>query len=643
MSDKHRTDIDGLRAIAVLMVLVFHFDLLPFGRAGFTGVDVFYVISGFLITSIVNRQLDAGQFSIKNFYLSRIRRLAPALFVTLILVMIGGLICLFPLDLLSLTKEILAAQTYVANIYYWRTVNYFGLSVSSAFLLHTWSLAVEEQFYLIYPLCLLLVHRYFRRYLWPIIFMAMILSFCSNLAFVASKPQATFYLLPTRAWELLIGAMILPALSRIPGQRRYAEAAGLAGLTAIAIGFVTYDRSIYFPGWFALLPTLGAALALWSGTIANTITNRALSNRFLGYAGLVSYPLYLVHWPIAIFASRLLGGDYGLAWRTSMMVLSFGVASFIYHFIEQPVRDRRLLVSGNRLIAGYAAGLFITVASTVLVFATHGMPQRYPTEVVRLASFSDDKLGEMKECDYEGKALEQNSDFCSIGKIDLEPQWLVYGDSHAWAAHDVFDKWLRERGESGLFIFRHGCPPLTDVHMFQDQGKCFSFNANVLAFLRDAKGIKNVVLVSTWRQAIEGLLSSSEDSQSTVEESTKLFGNTFSETIHRINALGKQIFVWEPLPGAKQSVPQTLAEDALKNRHTDIEFSKAEYLSTYAFFFEALAENRAFISHVFSPSKALCFSGACAVVANGIPLYFDNGHITKSSTEFWIDKVMDAN
>ena len=279
-SGKHRADIDGLRAIAVLMVLVFHFDLLPFGRAGFIGVDVFFVISGFLITSIVNRQLDAGQFSLKNFYLSRIRRLAPALFVTLILVMITGLICLFPSDLLSLTNEIFAAQSYVANIYYWRTVNYFGLSVSSAFLLHTWSLAVEEQFYLIYPLCLLLAHRYFRRYLWPIIFIAMALSFCANLAFVSSKPQATFYLLPTRAWELLIGAMILPALSRIPGRRHYAEAAGLAGLAAIAIGFVTYDRSIYFPGWFALLPTLGAALALWFGTIANTITNRALSNGF---------------------------------------------------------------------------------------------------------------------------------------------------------------------------------------------------------------------------------------------------------------------------------------------------------------------------------------------------------------------------
>jgi peptidoglycan/LPS O-acetylase OafA/YrhL len=625
------------------MVLVFHFKVLPFGSAGFTGVDVFYVISGFLITSIITRQLEAGQFSLKTFYLSRVRRLAPALFITLAGVVIAGAIWLFPIDFISLTKEVVAAQTYAANFYYWRTLNYFGLSANSAFLLHTWSLAVEEQFYLIYPLCLLVIHRYLGKYLWPIIFFILLLSFSVNILLVSTKPEATFYLLPTRAWELLIGGMILPALSRASSMQRYSEAAGLIGLAAIAVGFAAYDRGIAFPGWFALFPTLGTALVLWSGSVANTTTCKVLSNRSLGYVGLISYPLYLVHWPITVFASRLLGNEYSLTWRCSMMALSFAAASAVYHLVEQPIRRGRLLASRRTLMAGYISGLAITAASTAVIFTSKGVPQRYPTEVVRLASFTNDRLDEMKECDYNGKRLNRDSDFCFIGKPGSIPQWLVYGDSHAWAAHDAFDEWLRQKNQAGLFIFRHECPPLVGIHLFRDQGACFSFNNKVLKFLEQSKTTENVVLVSTWRQAIEGLLSNSENKPSTVQQSTELFENSFSATIHELKAIGKHIYIWEPVPGAKESVPQTLAEDALIHKHTDIEFSESEYQSTYKFFFDALARNRSFIDRTFSPAKTLCATGKCSVIENGVPLYFDSGHISKSSRDFWVRMLMDPN
>ena len=159
---KYRADIDGMRAIAVLLVLVFHFSLVPAIKAGFLGVDVFYVISGFLITTILRKQLDTGTFSLRNFYINRIRRLAPALLVVLLMVMSAGALWLFPDELIDLSKQALLSQFYVANIYYWRTINYFGLSVHDIFLLHTWSLAVEEQFYLIYPVCIWFLHRYFK-------------------------------------------------------------------------------------------------------------------------------------------------------------------------------------------------------------------------------------------------------------------------------------------------------------------------------------------------------------------------------------------------------------------------------------------------------------------------------------------------
>ena len=207
---KYRADVDGMRAIAVMLVLVFHFSLFTGARAGFLGVDVFFVISGFLITTILKRQLDAGNFSLGAFYVNRIRRLAPALFAVLLMVSCAGVWWLFPNELIELSKQIAVSQLYIANIYYWRNINYFGLGVHDIFLLHTWSLAVEEQFYLLYPMCILLLHRHLRRYFWAAIGLGFLVSLGLNILFVSQKPEATFYLLPTRAWELLMGALVAP-------------------------------------------------------------------------------------------------------------------------------------------------------------------------------------------------------------------------------------------------------------------------------------------------------------------------------------------------------------------------------------------------------------------------------------------------
>ena len=201
----YRADIDGMRAIAVMLVLVFHFSLFSVVKAGFLGVDVFFVISGFLITTILKMQLDTGRFDLRNFYVNRIRRLAPALLVVLLIVMLAGVLWLFPNDLINLSKQALVSQFYVANIYYWRNINYFGLGVHDIFLLHTWSLAVEEQFYLIYPACIWVLHRYFKRYFWAMITTGCLASFSLNILFVSCYPEATFYLLPTLRMGALDG------------------------------------------------------------------------------------------------------------------------------------------------------------------------------------------------------------------------------------------------------------------------------------------------------------------------------------------------------------------------------------------------------------------------------------------------------
>ena len=630
-SNRYFPAIDGLRAIAVLMVLVFHFDLLSGAQGGFMGVDVFFVISGFLITSIIAPQINNASFSLGRFYLNRVRRLAPALFVTLFVVILAGLAWLYPSDLIELSKQALVAQTYVANIYYWRTVNYFGITSSSAFLLHTWSLAVEEQFYLIYPFFLIAAHRYVGKYVWQLILSAFILSFSLNMIFVYNKPEATFYLLPTRAWELLLGALMVWLRPRLTPSLSMVQFLGILGVALIGYSLFGFDKTFYFPGYFALLPTAGAALVILSATGQPTLFSSLMSNPVATYIGRISYPLYLIHWPLNIFAARLLPESYGAPARWLVFALSLIIASAIFHLAEEPIRTGRVFKSMPSLRNGYLAGVAATIFVCITIYASNGVPQRYPPEAVRLAGFTNDKIGDLP-CEFQKGKIDTAS-FCKIGLTAHAPTWLVYGDSHAWAAFAAFDKWLSNSGQSGLFIFRHSCPPLEGIHLVHDPG-CFEFNNEVLGFLSKSQEIKNVLLVSTWLQAREGFLTTSENVVPSSTESIALFKRQFLATVTQLKKQGVRVVIWEPVPGAKRSVPQALA-GAYPGKDGESEFTTAQYLSNYDFFFDALLQARELVDATVSPSRALCGSGFCASTIGGNPAYFDNSHIAASTSDFW--------
>lgn len=632
---EYRADIDGMRAIAVMLVLVFHFSLVPAARAGFLGVDVFFVISGFLITAILKRQLDTGSFGIGRFYVNRIRRLAPALLVVLLMTMSAGALWLLPNELIELSKQALVSQLYVANFYFWRNISYFGLGVHDVFLLHTWSLGVEEQFYLLYPVCILFLHRHLRKYFWAAIVLGFLISFGLNVLFVSQKPEATFYLLPTRAWELLMGALVFLVAGKWVPNKFVAETTGLLGAGLVIIGVAFYRNDFHFPGFYALLPTTGAACLLLSGQGGATSVSRVLSLPPIVYIGKISYSLYLVHWPINVFADLLIE-HYSRGWRLAMFALSIVLAAIVYHVVEEPTHHKRYLATKNKLLLGYATGIAVTASVFVIVHLSNGLPQRFPTQVVRLANYANDKEEHLEACDFAGQALRNPGSFCEIGAAGQSPEWLIYGDSHALAAYAAFDKWLRLNGQAGLFIFRHGCPPLNDVHLFGDRGECFAFNQAVTRFIESHADLRNIALVSTWRQAIEGRLSMSSQVQPTKEESVQLFADRFSQTLRHLHDLGRQVYVWEPLPGARKNVPRELARAAWKHRPANIEIDLAEYRSTYRFFFDALKKDRQWITLLFSPSQALCNTGKCAVSYDGVPLYADNGHMTKSTVDFWL-------
>lgn len=632
----YRPDIDGIRAIAVMLVVVFHFHLVPGVNSGFMGVDIFFVISGFLITAIIQRQLVAGTFRLGTFWVHRIRRLGPALISTTVLTLLAGWMWLLPDDFAKLAQQTIAAQLYYANIFYWRNVNYFGLQAHDVYLLHTWSLAVEEQFYILFPLALVAIARWAQKRIVIVLSFLALISFGLNIAFVGIKPEATFYLMPTRAWELLAGSLLALYVARQQSSRPLAATvAGAAGLACLALTVALYREDFAFPGVFALLPVSAGVLLILSGSCGRSFASRFLSLPPLTYIGKISYPLYLVHWPVNVFATAALGPGYGQGWRVSMLLLSMALAAAIYHGIEGPVRAWLDRARARIVVQWYGAAVVGAVAISIIVVRTDGLPARFSDRVVHLASFVRDAPPPLHECEYSGGADLQPEAMCRLGQAGAAPRWLVYGDSHAWAASGALDQWLKKTGQSAQFMFVHACPPVIGVYVFRQGSACFRSNTAALAYLKNQPTISNVLLISTWRQAKEGGITATPNRKLAPKESIELFDKQFALTLEELRQLGKRVYVWEPLPGARASVPQAMARSALSARPAAIEFTRSEYLDDNAFFFDSLHKQRGLIAGTFSPSRELCGSGRCITEVGGVPLYFDNAHLTYSLRSFW--------
>jgi peptidoglycan/LPS O-acetylase OafA/YrhL len=581
----------------------------------------------------------------------RIRRLAPALVATTALTLLVGWLWLLPTEFSKLAQQTIAAQLYFANIFYWQNVNYFGLRAHDVYLLHTWSLAVEEQFYIVFPMAMVGVNRLLGRARWASrdasspwrlgLFLALgaVVSFGLNVGMVHAKPEATFYLMPTRAWELLAGALLALWVPRLRGdQARAANWAGLAGWGLMGIALTSYREDLAFPGAFALLPVASGVLLILAGSLGAGFSTRLLSVAPLTYLGKISYPLYLVHWPVNVFATAVLGPGYTLGWRAAMLVLSVLLAMLIFHGIEGSAR-RWLPGAPARVLWWYGASLVGAVAFSSWVWTHQGVPARFPPQVVQLAAYAQDLPPSQDHCEYRGNKALQLQSMCRLGSSAVAPTWLVYGDSHAWAASGAIDEWLKNTGQSAAFMFVHACPPVLGVYVFRQGATCYQANAAALALLRDTPSLAQVLLISTWRQAQEGLLSNRPNRLLTTNQSVELFEQQFGVTLRQLRALGKRSYVWEPLPGARANVPQAMARAELTGIPADINYSHTNYLSEFSFFFKPLAQNRELIDGVFSTSTELCASGLCMSAVAGLPLYYDNAHLAHTQRFFWADAL----
>jgi peptidoglycan/LPS O-acetylase OafA/YrhL len=425
--------------VAVLAVVAFHIPWLK-GRfsGGYVGVDVFFVISGYLISAIMFSNIENKTFSIAWFYERRVRRIFPALMFMLAVVSLACYRYLFPSELEGYAASLLSATLSGSNFYFWHLAGYFDAPLSHP-LLHTWSLAVEEQFYLVFPLFLTLARRFSPRHLRAWVLLLAAVSFGISAVEAYRNPNSAFYMPYTRAWEMLLGTIL--SMGMLPQMRSAAarNLATVAGLAAIVVSVAWYAETTPFPGIAALLPCGGAALIIWAGEAGSSVVGRLLSLRPVVFVGLISYSLYLWHWPLIVFQSMGLIPGNQLAKYPSIAVvfgLSVAVATLSWAFVERPFRKGRMRLSGRPLFGLAAAASAAFIVFGLVTLRSGGFRHRFPPEAVELASYTGktDNLANQREGTCFITNRSKFSDFDTgtcLRESSTAKNYLLLGDSHA--------------------------------------------------------------------------------------------------------------------------------------------------------------------------------------------------------------------
>jgi peptidoglycan/LPS O-acetylase OafA/YrhL len=497
IAPRYRRDIDGLRAIAVTSVVLYHAGV-PFLRSGFVGVDIFFVISGFLIGGIIYRGASTDTFRFATFYARRARRILPALFAVIVATMVAGAILFSPAEYSGLAKSSAAATAAVSNIRFWKSISYFTPTAELDPMLMTWSLGVEEQFYIAFPFVLLaLRHRGLATHLWCLGTLSA-LSFAACVYLTSQQPAAAFYLLPARAWELGMGTIlaVLIANGKLVVRGRAASVLAAFGLAAVVASLIVFDQQTPFPGVAATLPVFGAAALLLTET--SGINRRLLSNKVAVGIGLISYSWYLWHWPVMAFmrASAIVAPSplaMGLA-----VALTFAIAVLSWRFIEQPFR--RAVLPNARVLVRYAVALAGLIALPMAVVAADGVPARVSPQVrqidVAVAENRDDQCLRLT-----GDAPQQTAQ--CFGVSPGRGAIALIGDSHAAALAPAVRQYAARRGWGVAQLTKSSCRPLLNVTIEKrsDLGyaaSCDRYVQRALALIERTPEIRMVVMAGLW-------------------------------------------------------------------------------------------------------------------------------------------------
>jgi len=549
-SHSYRPDVDGLRALAVVAVILFHAGLgFP---GGYAGVDVFFVISGFLITRLILRDLEKGRFSMLNFWERRARRILPALVFVVICALAAGYFLMMPEEYAAMARSVLALAVFSSNFLFYRENGYFAPVSEAKPLLHTWSLSVEEQFYLLIPVFLwALFRRGWSNRAFRVLVVLSAVSFGISAVGVYWFSWATFLLLPTRAWELAAGCLVV--FAKPVSSQKVREAMGAAGLIGIFAPFFFYSKTTPFPGLAAVPPVAGAAMIIWSGmknpTSGKTLVAGILEWRPLVGLGLISYSLYLWHWPLLAFNEVLEIWKDSLVAKIGLIAISFPLAWLSWKFVEQPFRNQSVL-RARRMVFIFSG---VALASICLVgfsiSTSGGFPDRtgfiignllrIHSECMRGSEASQGAHRRLSKSDIPAKLVR-------LGVQDQPARIFFWGDSHGEAALPAIDAACRIHGVGGQAAICHGLPPTKVEKIPSKRNSGWSpHNEVVLDYLSSEEArrhLKMVVLIARWT------------------ETTRLpdFENRLYEISSTLKDCGYQVVVMDQVPLWSASVVKAL-------------------------------------------------------------------------------------
>jgi peptidoglycan/LPS O-acetylase OafA/YrhL len=629
----YRRDIDGLRAVSIIPVVLFHAGS-GWVTGGFIGVDVFFVISGFLITQLLCAHGSETRLGLAEFYVRRIRRLLPAAIVMVLVITAVAMAMMLPLDLISYGRSLAAASLFFSNVFWWRVIDYFNPLGSDSLLLHTWSLSVEEQFYMVWPSLLLLGMRYLghARFMRSALVLLLV-SLLAGIACTIYKPNGAYFLSPFRAWELLLGAVL--ALGGVPKlqSRASGEVLGVAGLGAILWSALTFSKDTPFPGTAALAPCLGATAVIWSGGNHRTLISRVLELRPLVFCGVISYSLYLWHWPIFAIPSYL---SIRLSSLQSciLVIVSIAAAILSWRFVEQPFRSGVLKSKGLE-VPLLAFSIVFSLVALAAIRLSNGFPARFSADIVAQEREKQDIPFLRNPCNTNSGPLPPTAG-CIGGARAAAPQTysaLLWGDSHADHYAPFLDEIGRREGFAFRVVSRNSCVPAVGLIMLTPKyppKACVSFNETVLSSVLSAKAVTDVYLAAAWGRNFEEMYwatpSYPERSRQVTQVALRV---ALSKTIEQLVAAGKHVYVLQEVPHFP-IIP--LRCNLLRQAHawlpSTCTISRSSYLEHQKVadaYFSSLASS-GLVSYL-RVGELLCDQRTCSGTLDGTQAYLDNGHL----------------
>lgn len=629
----YRKDIDGLRSVAVLLVMLYHFGFHSLS-GGFIGVDVFFVISGFLITNIIFSHHQ--NFDFIGFYARRVRRLLPALFSVLIVSFGFATLILLPSDYINFAKSIIWINIYLANVFFWReNGGYFEDGAEESPLIHTWSLAVEEQFYFIWPLFILAGLRLFGARWFGILSIGILLVtiYLSQLI-TEMTLGAAYYLLPSRAFELMIGAVLALLWKRIPTPSNVpSHLISISGLGLIIYSSFFLSEHDPFPGYNAIPPTLGTALLIFSGKNPAALINRLLSLRPFVFTGLISYSLYLWHWPITAYV-RYTGTPFDLPVQAAMIGSSFVLAYLNWKYIEIPFRDKNHLTHKQTFARLYLAPAITLSALAMVVVMNGGFPHRFSDQVISMDQAFHTYSSELRGSCHSALLYSRDlpNDACQLGETNadnMKGKAFMLGDSHA----NHYTGFMDEIGQQyGILINDYTmdrCPPLFDTYWGTNLHKakrCKERNDQAKAYLFDPNNqFTHVILAASWPTVNSDLLHSSTNAITDKSERARVLEQKLHDTLSTITDHGMIPILLRDSPmlvGVKAKCP--LKRQVFKQPQ---ECDTQSYPNTFMDRVVPILQQQFPQLVVIDPRAILCQNGICKSEMDGLPMYRDLDHL----------------